>query len=189
MAKIGYECSPPTPIRIQLASQEANAAALMGNISRAQEALRRAEIAAEAVPTDSETSAWSFPIGRQAIFALSVALQAGDPDAALDAVARADASWASGTPLVTANWAQIRIGAGIAHLLKGSVDATIDEVTPVLTLTPEQRISTVTAYMTQLDRHLCDPRFHGDGEAAKLRQCIEEFNSVALPTAHLPGFE
>lgn len=180
MAKLGYECSPSTPIRIQLASQEANAAALMGNIPRAREALNRAKVAAEEVTGDSGMSAWSFPAARQAIFALSVALQAGDPDAGLEAVTKADASWTSGAPLVTANWAQIRVGAGIAHLLKNSLEATIDEVEPVLTLAPELRISTVTAYMRQLDRHLCDPRFQGNGDVAELRQNIQDFNSVAL---------
>lgn len=180
MAKLGYECSPATPVRIQLASQEANAAALMGNITRAREALGRAEVTAEAIPADSGTSAWSFPVARQAIFALSVALQARDPDAALRAVARADASWSSGAPFVSANWAQIRVGAGIAHLLKGALDAAVDEVTPVLTLAPELRISTVTAYLENLDRQLREPRFQGDGDVADLRQRIRDFNKTAL---------
>jgi len=186
MAKIGYEYSPATPIRIQLASQEANAAALMGNTNRAHEALRRAELAAEAIEPDSGTSAWSFPIGRQAIFALSVALQTGDADAALRAVAKADASWKSGDLLVPANWAQIRVGSGIAHLLKGSLDASISEVTPVLTLAPELRISTVTAYMDKLDRQLREPRFHGDNDVADFRQRIRDFNT-AVALGDLPA--
>lgn len=189
MAKIGYERSPLTPIRIQLASQEANAAALMGNIARAREALSRAEVAAETVPADAGTSAWSFPVGRQAIFALSVALQSGDPDAALRAVAMADNSWDSGAPLVQANWAQIRIGAGIAHLLKGSFDATVDEVTPVLQLAPELRISTITAYTEKLDVQLRKPRFHGSSEVAELRQAIHDFNSAALLGERPTGVE
>lgn len=148
--------------------------------------LRRAEIAAETIPEDSGTSAWSFPIARQAIFALSVALQAGDPDSAIAAAARADASWANGASLVTANWAQIRIGASIAHLLKGSLDAAIDEVTPVLALAPELRISTVTAYMHKLDHALGDPRFHGNRDAAQLREVVQGFNSESLPATTLP---
>jgi len=65
MARTGFACSPSTPIRVQLASQEANAAALLGDAGRAREALARAERAAESVPPDSELSAWSFPITRQ----------------------------------------------------------------------------------------------------------------------------
>lgn len=136
MAQLGYERSSEAPVRIQLASQEANAAALLGNITRAEEALRRADLAAEVMPSDSGTSAWSFPAGRQAIFALAVAIEADDADGALRAVAKADASWASGAPFVAANWAQIRVGAALAHLSKRSLDAAIDEVTPVLTLAP-----------------------------------------------------
>jgi transcriptional regulator with XRE-family HTH domain len=173
--------SPATPIRIQLASQEANAAALLGNANRAREALRRAEIDAETIPADSGMSAWSFPAGRQAIFALSVAIQTGDPDAALRAVAMADAGWASGDPIVPANWAQIRVGAGIAHLSKGSLEQAIKEVAPVFTLAPELRISTVTAYMENLDRQLRKPQLQGSNDAAEFRQSIRDFNLMALP--------
>lgn len=178
MATIGHQCSPDSPIRAQLASQEANASALLGDTTRAREALRRSRIAAENVPADSGTSAWSFPVGRQAIFALSVALEANDPDAALDAAATADASWTSGQPAAPANWAQIRIGSGIAHLSKGSLDAAIEDVTPVFNMPTVLRISTVTAYMERLARHLEQPWLMGNKDAAALRQRIHEFNSV-----------
>jgi hypothetical protein len=180
MAKIGYECSPATSVRIQLASQEANAAALMGNAKRAREALSRADVAAETVPADSGTSAWSFSTGRRAIFTLSVALATGDPDTALRAVTMADNSWASGAPSIPANWAQIRIGAGIAHLSKGSLEAAIGEVAPVLDMAPELRISTVTAYIDRLDRKLGHSRFKGDNDVADFRQRIQYFKSTAL---------
>lgn len=182
MAKIGYECSPATSVRIQLASQEANAAALMGNATRAHQALRRADLAAEEVPADSGTSAWSFSTGRRAIFTLSVALATGAPDTALRAVTMADDSWSSGAPFIPANWAQIRIGAGIAHLSKGSLEAAITEVTPVLELAPELRISTVTAYIDRLDRQLGHSQFTGNNDVADFRQRIEYFRSTALPS-------
>lgn len=83
MACRGFACSPNTPIRVQLASQEANAAALLGHAGRAREALARAERAAELVTPDSGLSAWSFPVTRQAVFAQSVATQLGDADAML----------------------------------------------------------------------------------------------------------
>jgi hypothetical protein len=75
MARSGFACSPDAPIRVQLASQEANAAALLGDAVRAREALARAERAAESVTPDSGLSAWSFPVTRQAVFAQSVATQ------------------------------------------------------------------------------------------------------------------
>jgi len=167
-------------VRTQLASQEANAAALLGDTRRAKEALRRSEDAAASIPADSGLSAWSFPVGRQAIFALSVAMQTGDPDAMLRAANVADTAWANGEPMVTANWAQIRVGAGIAHLHKGSLDEAITEVAPVLVLPPERRVSTITAYMDNLGRRLREPKMMGSKAAAELGQGILDFNAGAL---------
>ena len=154
MARRGFACSPDAPIRVQLASQEANAAALLGDAARAREALGRAERAAESVTPDSGLSAWSFPITRQAVFAQSVAAQIGDADAMLRAASVADAAWSAGVPKVSANWAQIRVSAGIAHLLNGSVDGAVAEVEPVLALPPGMRVATVTAYTERLRRRL-----------------------------------
>jgi transcriptional regulator with XRE-family HTH domain len=185
MARRGYDCSPATPIRVQLASQEANAAALLGDAKRARDAMRRAEAAAESVEPDSGVSAWSFPAARQAIFALSVAIHTNDPDAALRASAMAHSAWASGVPRVSATWAQIQAGAGIAHLMKDSLDQTIHEVTPVLALPPEFRVATVTAYLKDLDRRLGDPRFMRSRDALALSRDIQDFITAApvLPKA------
>lgn len=180
IARLGYECSPMAPIRIQLASQEANAAALLGDVSRAREALNRADAAAEQVLADSGLSAWSFPTGRQAIFALSVAMHTGDADGALRAAARADDGWTSGEPVVPANWAQIRVGAGIARLAQGALDGAIEQVRPVFSLAPDLRVSTVTAYMDRLDQQLCQPQLKGSKAAAELRTDIRDFNASAL---------
>jgi len=181
MARLGFQISPQTPVRVQLASQEANAAALLGDARRASEALKRSADAAESVTGDSGASAWSFSTGRQAIFALSVATEAGDPAAALRAAAVADAGWAAGEPMVTANWAQIRVGSGIAHILNGSLDGAVAEVTPVLTLPADRRVSTVTGYMDNLARRLRHPTLNGNKNAAELRRGIIEFNEQALP--------
>ncbi|GAA4618158.1 hypothetical protein GCM10023195_81420 [Actinoallomurus liliacearum] len=179
MARRGYDCSPAAPIRVQLASQEANAAALMGDIARAREALRRSEVDAETVAADSGLSAWSFPVTRQALFNQSVAINADDPEAALRAAQMADEAWASGTPQVLATWAQIRTGAAIAHLMKGSLDGTIEELKAVLTLAPEFRVSTVTAFLENLERRLGHPDFRSSRDAIELRQKIRTFNSAA----------
>jgi len=179
-ARLGYEQSPATPIRIQLASQEANAAALLGDPVRAAEALRRAEQAAELAAPDSGRAAWSFSTGRQAIFALSVATHTGEPQRAIAAAATADAAWAAGEPRVMANWAQIRVGAGIAHLLLGSLEGAEEEVTPVFSLSPELRVATVTAYTTDLGRRLRSPSYRGDKTAIALCDAIRDFNREAL---------
>jgi hypothetical protein len=170
---------------VQLAAQEANAAALFGDVSRAREAMSRAERDAETVAPDSGVSAWSFGRGRQAVFALSVANQTGDPAGALRAASVADAGWADGEPQVPANWAQVRIGAAIAHLALGALDAAIAEVERVLTLPPEMRIATVTAYTTAVGRQLGGPRYRGSRSGMELLQKIKDFNAGALP-AMLP---
>lgn len=181
MARSGYETSPQTAIRVQLASQEANAAALIGDVGRARQALRRAEAAAELCPQESGRSAWSFPRARQAIFALSVANHTQDPAGALRAAAMADASWKAGDPMVRANWAQIRVGSALAHLDRGDLDAATAEVAPVLDLPPELRVATVTAYTDNLSRRLASPRLRGVRQAEELRTAARQFAADALP--------
>jgi hypothetical protein len=180
MARRGYACSPNTPIRVQLASQEANAAALLGDAARAREALARAERSAESVTPDSGLSAWSFPIARQAVFAQSVATQIGDADAMLEAAAVADAAWSAGAPKVSANWAQLRVGAAIAHLMNGSLDGAIAEAEPVLTLPPSMRVATVTAYAERLMRRLEHPQYKGAAGVNELSERLVQFSADAL---------
>jgi hypothetical protein len=181
LARRGFECSPPTTIRVLLASQEANAAALLGDLRRAHAALRRAEDAADGpIAPDSGVSAWSCPRPRQALYAMSVATQAGDPDAALQAADMADSAWASGDPWAAGVWAQVRLGAGIAHIMKGDLDGARKEFTPVLAVAPEFRISTITGYTSHMGRLLQQRRFRHSAAATELRQQIQEFNSAAL---------
>src|SRR5262249_13777962 len=180
IARRGYERSPEAPVRVQLAAQEANAAALFGDVGRAREAMGRAERDAETV-ADSGVSAWSFARGRQAGFALSVASQTRDLAGALRAVSLAEEGWASGEPRVAANWAQVRIGAAIVHLRLGALDAAVADVEPVLTLDPELRIATVTAYTRAVDRQLGGARYRDSRPAQELQQKVREFNAAALP--------
>ncbi len=181
LARQGFQHSPLSPISVQLACYEANSAALLGDKSRARSALARAEKSAEALPAiDRGVSPWSFPAERQAIFALSVALRTGDPDGALRAAVVADEGWAAGDPHIPGTWAQVRIGAAIAHLMKDSLDGTVEQVTPMLTLSPEFRITTVTGWLTDLDKRLATRRYTLSPIAAGLRQQIRDFNASAL---------
>jgi transcriptional regulator with XRE-family HTH domain len=181
MARSGYELSRPSAIRVQLASQEANAAALLGDFGRARQALHRAEADAEACPERPRRSAWAFPKARQAIFALSVANHTHDPAGALRAAAFADASWKAGEPMVRANWAQIRVGSALAYLDQGDLDAAAAEVAPVLELPPELRVATVTAYTDNLSRRLASSRLRGVRGAEELRVAARQFATEALP--------
>lgn len=181
LARRGYECSPPTQLRVLLASQEANAAGLLGDKERAREALRRAEEAAEArLSQDSGISPWSCPRPRQALYALSVALQAGNPEEALHAARMAEAAWASGDPRVPATWAQIRFGAANAYAMMGDLHGAAEQIAPVMSMPPEFRMSTVTNYLVELDARLDDRRFQGSDVAVTLREQIRDFTSAAL---------
>jgi len=180
MARRGFEVSRPTPTRIELAYREALSAALLGDSGRSREALERAEKTADTLAAHEDSiSVWSFPIERQAVFGLSVALQTGDPETALRAAATADTGWAAGDPRNPANWAQVRIGAAMAHLMNDSPEGATEEIIPVLDLHPNLRIDTVTGYLRNLDRLLGQPRFAGSKVTAELRDQIREFNATA----------
>ncbi|WP_089310813.1 2'-5' RNA ligase family protein [Actinomadura mexicana] len=40
----------------------------------------------------------------------------------------ADTAWAAGAPVAPALWAQIRVGTGVAHLLKGDLEGTAEQL-------------------------------------------------------------
>ncbi|HEY6311413.1 MAG TPA: hypothetical protein VIY52_11500 [Streptosporangiaceae bacterium] len=143
---------------------------------------QRAEHAAEAMSTGTpDASVWSFPPGRQAVFTLSVAIYTGDAVGALRAAATAEADWRSGAPKALATWAQVRAGAAMAHLMLDSLDGAAAQIAPVLELSPEMRIDTVTGYLRTLDQMLSQPRFTGSGQADALRQQITDF--ISTPAA------
>lgn len=179
LAARGFEASGKTPVRAELAYREANAVALFGDASRAREALKMAVRVSEGLDDDG-VSAWSFSRGRQAVFTLSVCIHTGDPDGALRAAQEADAYWDSGGGKVTATWAQVRAGAAMAHLLKGSLDGAAGQLTPVLELSPDQRIRTVTGYLDQISLMLQARPFAGSPLATRLGERIREFNVAGV---------
>ena len=91
-----------------------------------------------------------------------------------------EAAWSAGAPKVSANWAQIRVGAGIAHLLNGSLDGAVAEVEAVLALPPSMRVATVTAYTERLRRRLGHPRYNGAAGVHELTERLVQFHADAL---------
>jgi hypothetical protein len=183
LARQGFECSPPgAPVRVLLANQEASASALLGDALRARRALGEAQDAASRLPTgDSGLSTWSCPASRQALYALSVAIRLRDPDGALCAAEMADAAWASGAPWLYGVWSLIRIGAGIAYVMKGDLDSAAGQVNAVATLAPAFRISTITGYLADLASLLGQKRFVGNDTAEDLLGQIAAFRAAASP--------
>lgn len=99
--------------------------------------MRYAEERAATQPVNQlATSPWSFPPELMTIFRLSVALRTGDPDGALHAASGTTRTWDPDEPHVPAAWAQIRIGAGMACLLKDEPDGAAEQVRPVFSMPP-----------------------------------------------------
>jgi hypothetical protein len=183
LASQGLHRGSSGPMTVQLASYEANASALAGDTGRARAAMRYAEEQAAALPAAQVTaSPWSFPPERMTIFRLSVTLNTGDPDGALLAASEIGPSWEPDGAHVPAAWAQIRIGAGIACLLKDEPDGAAEQVRPMLDLPPGLRVATVTGWLGDLDRRLAADRYVHVPIAAELRQEIREFTAMALET-------
>lgn len=169
------------PMTVQLACYEANGSALAGDASRARVAMRYAEEQAIALPAAQITpSPWSFAPERMTIFRLSVALHTDDPDGALLAASNAGMAWDSDGQHVPAAWAQTRIGAGIACLLKDEPDGAAEQARPMLDLPPGLRVATVTGWLADLDRRLADVRYAYVRSTAELRQQIRDFTTTAL---------
>jgi hypothetical protein len=189
LASQGLQHGSPAPMTVQLACYEANTSALAGDASRARAAMHRAEEQAAELPVrEASSSPWSFPSERMTIFRLSVALHTGDLDGALLAASDAGPAWSNG-PHVPAAWAQIRIGAGIACLLKDEPDGAAEWARPVLGLPPGLRIATVTGWLADLDRRLADARYARVPMVAELRQQIREFTTTAPGTRQASGEE
>ena len=95
-----------------------------------------------------------------------MALRLCDPEEALHAAETADARWAAGDPWLYGVWSLIRIGAGIAYLMKGDLDAASEQFEAVLTLAPAFRIATITGYLADMDSLLRQRRFARSAESA-----------------------
>lgn len=97
----------------------------------------------------------------------------------------ADSAWAAGDPWVAGTWAQVRLGAGIARIMKDDLDGALTEIGPALTLAPEFRMATITGYTSQLDKRLQQRRFLRNDTAIEIRSRVREFDAAALaPQAH-----
>ena len=190
LASQGQQSGGPDPMAVQLACYEANASALAGDVNRARAAMRRAEEQAAGLSAAPVTpSPWSFPPDRMTIFRVSVALHTGNPDGALLAACEAGSTWDADGPHVPAAWAQIKVGAGIACLLKDEPDGAAEQVRPMLDLPPGLRVATVTGWLTELDRRLAHRRYAGDPTTAELRERIRDFNTTALEAQQIQRSE
>jgi hypothetical protein len=138
--------------------------------------LTQAEAARDDAIEEGLDSVWSCPPARYALYRLSVALHSGNASTALREADVAEAAWPPDQPKPFGTWAHLRIAAGHAHLMSGSVDGAAEQIGPVLELPSEYRLATLTEHMATIQQLLLDRRFRGSGEADRLRERIEEFN-------------
>lgn len=182
LARRGFEVAPVGGHgRILLAVCEATALQSHGDIPGAREALRRAAQARdEHSAADEAADAWSCTRARQAAYALQVDLGARDTGAMLRCAAEADDAWADGDQWVYGTWAQVRIGAALAHVMSGDPEGAAAELDEVFDLGSEYRVVTIIGRMSEIGRRLGHRRYKGNSRAAELREKIRAFQSGSL---------
>lgn len=187
LAQRGLACAPPTTARVLLASQWGDARQAVGDITGALEAQAAGQRARDEVTSADEPGGiWACGRARQANYAMSVHLRAGDPAGALAEADIARQAYESGEDWAYGTWAQIRIASGIAYLLAGQVDGMASELAPILSLPPERRLATLTTRLGEVEMLLRDRRYQGSAEVAKLRQQINSYCAHAVTTRALP---
>jgi transcriptional regulator with XRE-family HTH domain len=182
LASRGFELSPKTSRgRVLLAVSEATALQSCGDVTTAYEAVDRARRAREEHPAaDEAADAWSCTRARQATYALQVDLGARDPAAMLRSVQDADDAWTDGDQWVYGTWAQVRIGAALAHVMTGDPEGAAAELAPVFDLGAEYRVVTIIGRTAEVGRRLGHTRYQGDRRAADLAERIRAFQAGSL---------
>jgi transcriptional regulator with XRE-family HTH domain len=168
----GYAVATQQSLRVLLACQEANAAALARDRQRMRRALTRAE--ENSVEVEPQESTWACPPARHALYRLSVRLHSGDPEGALREAEPAE-SWEPGQPRPFGSWAHVRTSAAIAHLALSSVDGAAEQLRPLLELAPEYRMTSVTAHLEDVATLLRQTRYADARDATLLRDQIATF--------------
>jgi transcriptional regulator with XRE-family HTH domain len=181
LARMGVELSPPGPQKVLLAVSEATALKSLGDLDRARHALVTADNARDEITFSAQdATAWSCPRARQATYALQVHLGARDPGAMLRAANAADSAWTEGDPWVYGTWAQVRIGAALAHVLNGDPEGAAAELTSVFEISPAFRVATISGRMKAIDHSLGQPRYRATEAAKDLRERIHMFCADSL---------
>ncbi|MEV4258808.1 hypothetical protein AB0J52_37085 [Spirillospora sp. NPDC049652] len=182
LARRGYELAPTSARgRVLLAVSEATAHQSRGDIVGARDALLLAERAREVGDVADQTAdAWSCGRARQHAYALQVGLGAREPFAMLASAEAADDAWAEGDEWVYGTWAQVRIGAALAHVMTGDPNGAEFELEPVFDLEDQFRVVTIVGRMGEVRQRLAHSRYKGDRRAEALRERIRLFQAGSL---------
>ncbi len=184
-ARHGYEVCPPSSERVLLAAAEATALQSAGDIEGAWQAIRRAEEAHDGLSAeDPPATVWNCTRARLDTYAMQIGIGGSDPAAILRYAHAADEAWAEGTPWVYGTWAQVRIGAALAHTMRGDPEGAAEELAPVFDLEDRYRVVTIVGRASEVGRRLNDRRFAGSRPAQDLKERIRAFQAGSL--AHRP---
>jgi hypothetical protein len=168
---------------VLLSCQEADALQALGNVEDAQEALVRAEQAQENINSAGDLGGiFACGTARHANYSMGTYLRAGATDWALLQVERAETAWRNGDEWAYGTWAQVQIGASIAHLMNREIEGATITLQPVLDQAAERRLATLT---TRLRREvtplLANPAIGRSKPAIMLSNGIMDYCSAQSP--------
>ncbi|MGW4958239.1 hypothetical protein ACWEPL_13525 [Nonomuraea sp. NPDC004186] len=176
LARQGFECSLNDSMKVFLALQEADAWQELGNIPRALQALRDAEIArADVARPDELGGLFSCGIARQCNYTMTVHLRAADPGKAITSAELALNAYRQGEEQAYGTWAQIHIGLAHAYLITRQLEAAQSFLVPVLKEPVERHLAPVVTRVLEIGQFLAQSRYRDDPYAQSLREQIDDY--------------
>ncbi|WP_221315653.1 helix-turn-helix domain-containing protein [Sphaerisporangium krabiense] len=185
-AERGYAVAARDSARVLLACQQADAWQALGDVARAKQALTLAQHARDDMACAEQLGGpFECGVARQANYGIAVHLRDRRPDHALTAAHLAERAWRGGEDRAYGTWAQVRIGAAIAHLMSKDVERAEASLRPVLDLPADHRLATLTTRLArQVAPILHSPALRGARPALALVSHIREYCS---PSGSMPS--
>ncbi len=193
LARAGQEhtTAPGTGMAmIRLAGLEARASARLGAAADVHDALHRAEIARDQLPTEGggdeltelggSGGVFAFPLAKQHFYAGSAYVQAGEHARAEASSQAAIEAYETGPPAERAHGDEglARIDVAAARLARGDLDGVRDALDPLLSLPAERRIQPFATALGKLRRTLTGPLHRDSWHSRELQEAIEDFRTV-----------
>jgi tetratricopeptide (TPR) repeat protein len=182
LARRGYEFKPPGSMGVLLACQEADALQATGRIEDARQALIRSERLQDSISQRDEFGGiFGCGVARQANYSISTYLRAGLVDQAMRHVERAEVAWRDGEEWAYGTWAQVQIGAAIAHLMSGEIESAVIVMERVLDQPEEQRLATLVSRLRrEVAPLLINPAIRRSKFAVILQEKIEHYEQSPI---------
>jgi len=168
-ARNGQQYAATGTALVMLACQEADALKAVGRVREAENAIDRAKAAREQVNAPDDVGGlFSCGRARQANYEIGVHLAAARPKQAISAATEAEDAFASGDLWAYGTWAQIRIGAALAHIMLDNIGGAGQYLEPVLSMPPDRRLDTLDRRAGEVVHVLTRPRIERSREAREL---------------------